>query len=83
MDLWDVDVRRAFPFQSQPDFLFERTKETLGLLCDMHWPVRQYATSRGIRLSPVHDCVLAQGAVMGELAGWERPNWYAEIEPAE
>ena len=23
------------------------------------------------------------GAVMGELAGWERPNWYAENEPAE
>ena len=83
MDLWDVDVRRTFPFQSQSDFLFERTKETLGLLYDMHWPHRQYATSRGIRLSPLHDCVLAQGAVMGELAGWERPNWYAETEPAE
>jgi 4-methylaminobutanoate oxidase (formaldehyde-forming) len=27
--------------------------------------------------------VLAQGAVMGELAGWERPNWYAETERAE
>ena len=77
MDLWDVDVRRTFPFQSQPDFLFERTKETLGLLYDMHWPHRQYATSRGIRLSPLHDCVLAQGAVMGELACLERPNWYA------
>ena len=83
MDLWDVDVRRTFPFQSQRDFLFERTKETLGLLYDMHWPHRQYATSRGIRLSPLHDSVLAQGAVMGELAGWERPNWYAETERAE
>ena len=83
MDLWDVDVRRTFPFQSQRDFLFERTKETLGLLYDMHWPHRQYATSRSIRLSPLHDSVLAQGAVMGELAGWERPNWYAETERAE
>ena len=41
MDLWDVDVRRTFPFQSQSDFLFERTKETLGLLYDMHWPHRE------------------------------------------
>ena len=32
MDLWDVDVRRTFPFQSEPSFLRERTTETLGLL---------------------------------------------------
>ena len=83
IDLWDVDVRRTFPFQSQPDFLFERTKETLGLLYDMHWPHRQYATSRNVRLSPLHRTTSQLGAVMGELAGWERPNWYAENEPAE
>jgi glycine cleavage system aminomethyltransferase T/glycine/D-amino acid oxidase-like deaminating enzyme len=82
-DLWDVDVRRTFPFQSQRNFLFERTKETLGLLYDMHWPHRRYATSRSIRLSPLHGSVLAQGAEMGELTGWERPNWYAETERAE
>ena len=82
MDLWDVDVRRTFVFQSQSDFLYERTKESLGLLYDMHWPHRQYATSRNIRLSPLHDVTTAQGAVMGELAGWERPNWYALSEPA-
>lgn len=77
MDLWDVDVRRTFPFQSEPDFLRERTTETLGLLYDMHWPHRQYQTSRNCRLSPLHENTLACGAVMGELAGWERPNWYA------
>ena len=82
MDLWDVDVRRTFPFQSQKDFLYERTKESLGLLYDMHWPHRQYATSRNIRLSELHDVALEHGAVMGELAGWERPNWYALDEPA-
>ena len=82
MDLWDVDVRRTFPFQSQQDFLYERTKESLGLLYDMHWPHRQYATSRNIRISPLHDVALEHGAVMGELAGWERPNWYALGEPA-
>jgi 4-methylaminobutanoate oxidase (formaldehyde-forming) len=77
MDLWDVDVRRTFPFQSEPSFLRERTTETLGLLYDMHWPHRQYATSRNSRLSVLHESTLAHGAVMGELAGWERPNWYA------
>ena len=77
MDLWDVDVRRTFPFQSEDKFLYERTKETLGLLYDMHWPYRQYATSRNERLSPVHEALVQNGAVFGELAGWERANWFA------
>ena len=77
MDLWDVDVRRTFAFQAEPGFLRQRTEETLGLLYAMHWPHQQYRTSRDARLGPLHTTLLAQGAVMGELAGWERPNWYA------
>ena len=75
MSQWDVDDRRTFPFQSKADFLFERTKETLGQLYDVHWPQRQYTTSRKKRLSRLHDTLLAQGAVTGELARRERPNW--------
>ncbi|MEE2702419.1 MAG: FAD-dependent oxidoreductase [Myxococcota bacterium] len=77
MDLWDVDLRRALPFQSNPDYLRERTTETLGLLYAMHWPYRQFETARGMRLSPLHDRLAARGACFGELAGWERPNWFA------
>src|SRR4051794_31834069 len=77
VDLTDVDVRRLHPFQSNRTYLRDRTTETLGLLYAMHWPNRQYATARGVRRSPFHDRLLAAGAVMGETAGWERPNWYA------
>jgi len=83
MDLWDVDIRRTFPFQSAKPFLEERTKETLGLLYDMHWPQRQYQTARNQRLGPFHDQMLELGAVMGELAGWERPNWFATEEETD
>ncbi len=76
-DLSDVDVRRMVPFQSNRRFLFERTKETLGLLFDMHWPNRQYATARGVRRSPFHDRLLASGACMTEAAGYERPGFFA------
>ncbi|NRA01405.1 MAG: GcvT family protein [Myxococcales bacterium] len=83
MDLWDVDLRRALSFQSDPDYLRERTTETLGLLYAMHWPYRQFETARGMRLSPLHDRLAARGACFGELAGWERPNWFAPpgVEP--
>jgi 4-methylaminobutanoate oxidase (formaldehyde-forming) len=77
VDLTDVDVRRMHPFQSARAYLRDRTTETLGLLYAMHWPHRQYATARGARRSPFHDRLVAAGAVMGETAGWERPNWYA------
>jgi len=77
MDLWDVDVRRCMPFQRNRSYLKDRTVETLGLLYAMHWPFRQAETARGVRRSILHDRLLAKGACFGEVAGWERPNWYA------
>ena len=83
VDLWDVDIRRNRPFQNNRRYLEKRVSETLGLLYDMHWPFRQYATSRNVRLSPLHDRLIAQGACFGEAAGWERANWFAPpgVEP--
>ncbi len=77
MDLNSVDIRRALPFQADTDYLQDRVSESLGLLYAMHWPFRQYESARGRRLSPLHDRIAAAGAVFGETAGWERPNWYA------
>jgi 4-methylaminobutanoate oxidase (formaldehyde-forming) len=77
LDLADVDVRRVMPFQSNRRYLRDRTVETLGLLYAMHWPYYQYQTARGARRSVLHDRLVAAGACMGEVAGWERPNWYA------
>ncbi len=76
-DLGDVDISRMQPFQGNRRYLFERSKETLGLLYADHYPYRQKATARGIRHTPFHDQLAAQGAVFGELAGWERANWFA------
>jgi 4-methylaminobutanoate oxidase (formaldehyde-forming) len=76
-DLWDVDIRRAQPFQRNRRYLKERVTETLGLLYADHFPARQMATARGVRRSPVHDRLAAAGAVFGEVAGWERANWFA------
>ena len=76
-DLSDVDIRRMMPFQRNRRYLHDRTTETLGLLYDMHWPFRQAATARGVRRSALHDRLLARGACFGEVAGYERPNWFA------
>jgi 4-methylaminobutanoate oxidase (formaldehyde-forming) len=78
MDLWEVDVRRNMPFQSNRKYLKERVSESLGLLYATHWPFYQYQTARGVRRSAVHDRVAAAGACHGVAFGWERPNWYGE-----
>ncbi|MCP8894154.1 FAD-dependent oxidoreductase [Shinella daejeonensis] len=77
-DLWEVDIRRAQPFQKNRSYLKERVSETLGLLYADHFPYRQMATSRGVRRSPLHEHLKARGAVFGEVAGWERANWFAK-----
>ena len=76
-DLGDVDISRMQPFQGNKKYLFERSKETLGLLYADHFPYRQKDTARGVRRTPFHHHLMANGAVMGELAGWERANWFA------
>ncbi|MDA5556537.1 GcvT family protein [Shimia sp. MMG029] len=76
-DLSDVDISRMQPFQGNKTYLFERSKETLGLLYADHFPYRQKATARGVRRTPFHHQLKEQGAVFGELAGWERANWFA------
>jgi 4-methylaminobutanoate oxidase (formaldehyde-forming) len=83
MDLWDVDIRRMQPFQGGASYLRQRAGEALGLLYAMHWPYRQYETVRGLRRSPLHSRLAAHGACFGEVAGWERPNWFAPpgVEP--
>jgi 4-methylaminobutanoate oxidase (formaldehyde-forming) len=84
MDLWDVDIRRVMPFQRNRSYLHDRTVEALGLLYAMHWPFRQPETARGVRRSPLHDRLASRGACFGEVAGWERTNWFAPagVEPA-
>jgi 4-methylaminobutanoate oxidase (formaldehyde-forming) len=76
-DLWEVDIRRAQPFQRNRTYLKARVTETLGLLYADHWPYRQVETARGVRRSPLHHHLAERGAVFGEVAGWERANWFA------
>ena len=83
MDLWECDIRRFDRYQNNSQYLYDRTVETVGLLYGMHWPQLQFETARSVRKSPLHDRLVARGAVFGSVAGWERPNWYApeDVDP--
>ena len=76
-DLSSIDIRRNEPFVNARDYVWRRSIETLGLLYDHHFPYRQLATARGVRRGPVHSILEQHGACFGEVAGWERANWFA------
>ncbi|MCS5592435.1 MAG: FAD-dependent oxidoreductase [Gammaproteobacteria bacterium] len=75
-DLWEVDVRRMQPFQNNKTYLANRVSESLGYLYENHFPYHQFSTGRGLRRSPLHQFFTDRGACYGEVAGWERPNWF-------
>lgn len=76
LDLWSVDIRRFAPWANNRRFLSERVTEVLGLHYQMAWPNREFESARGIRQTPLHDRLAAQGACFGSRNGWERPLWF-------
>lgn len=78
VELADVDVRRTHSFQTNKKYLHDRTTETLGAMYNMHWPNLQMETARGVRRSPFHDRLIAKGAWMTEVNGYERPGFFGE-----
>ena len=81
-DIWECDIRRFHPVQRSQSFIETRIPEALGHTYDMHWPFYQYQTARNLIQSPLHNTLAKQGACFGEVAGFERPNWFA-VDGAE
>ena len=77
LDLWSVDIRRFAPYANNLAFLRERVTEVLGLHYQLAWPNREFETGRGLRKTPLHERLAADGACFGAKSGWERPNWFA------
>ena len=77
-DIWECDVRRHHPVQREQSYVEARIPEALGHTYAMHWPFYQYHTARDRLQSPLHQVLKEQGACFGEVAGYERPNWFAQ-----
>ena len=77
-DIWECDVRRFHPVQRGQAYIEARIPEALGHTYAMHWPFYQYKTARDCIQSPLHQVLKEQGACFGEVAGFERPNWFAQ-----
>lgn len=77
IDLPETDLNRVQRHESNRRFLEQRVVESLDLAYEIHWPFEQRQSARPLRISPLYHRTDAARAVFGELAGWERANWYA------
>jgi glycine cleavage system aminomethyltransferase T/glycine/D-amino acid oxidase-like deaminating enzyme len=82
VDVSDINIARMAPFQSNPQYLHDRTVELLGWQY-ISWPNLQPETARNARRSAMHDRLAALGAYFGSSVGWEYPDWFAPrgVEP--
>lgn len=71
-----LHARRALPFQANTAYVRDRVVESVGMHMTLHWPGHHVRTARGVRHFPVHDRLVAAGAVMGERIGWEFPLYF-------
>jgi heterotetrameric sarcosine oxidase gamma subunit len=83
VEVTDIDIARALPFQGNQKYLTDRTVETLGLQYMLIYPNFENKTARNIRKTAIHDHLAKAGAHFIEGMGWEIPDWYAPagIEP--
>jgi glycine cleavage system aminomethyltransferase T/glycine/D-amino acid oxidase-like deaminating enzyme len=76
IDLQSSDVARFYPEQRTPENVNGRASEGFNKTYGIVHPSEQWASNRGVRVSPFYDREQELGAVFYEAAAWERPHWY-------
>lgn len=75
LDLWRADIRRFGAQYADRDYTAARAVEVYARNYTVHLPLEEFESVRPLRTSPAYPRLAALGAVFGEKAGWERPNW--------
>lgn len=77
IDLSHSDIARFYPHQRTRAHVRARTSEAFNKTYGIVHPAEQWASSRPVRTATMYPRQQALGAEFIEVAGWERPNWYA------
>ena len=75
---WDLsawDPRRFGAWASQ-DYASARASEHYDLQYAIPYPHRIMASGRPVNQTPLYDHLIKQGAIMGQIGGWERAFWF-------
>jgi glycine cleavage system aminomethyltransferase T/glycine/D-amino acid oxidase-like deaminating enzyme len=75
------DIARFAPHERTRHHVRARASEGFNKTYGITHPREQWSSDRGMRRSPFHEREVALGAEFFEVAGWERPQWYASNAP--
>ena len=81
VDVTAFNVDRFRSWQLDPRYREARTAEILGTVYAAHTPGVQLHSCRGVMRSPVHEELVAAGAYLRDVSGWESADWYAGDAP--
>ena len=76
IDLQSSDIARFYDEQKTQENIKARASEGFNKTYGIVHPAEQWASNRGVRVSPFHEQEKQLGAVFYEAAAWERPHWY-------
>ncbi len=76
IDMLGVDPRR-FGDYANAGYLKVKNEEAYANVFTIHYPDEERPAGRPLRQAPCYDRMKDLGAVFGQKAGWERPNWFA------
>ena len=79
-DLHEADPKRFASCFNSAAALAERAPEVLGKHYEITYPARQWATSRGLRPTPLEGRWRAENAHFGQVYGFERPLYFGKKE---
>ncbi|MCR9134925.1 MAG: FAD-dependent oxidoreductase [Alphaproteobacteria bacterium] len=75
---WDLSVwdPRRFGNWANPSYAAARAAEHYGLQYAIPYPNRILEAGRPVNRTPLYEHLCGQGAVMGQIGGWERAFWF-------
>ena len=79
---WDLSAwdPRRFGDWATLDYANARASEHYGLQYAIPYPHRLMQAGRPVNRTPLYEALKAQGAVMGQIGGWERAMWFERPE---
>jgi len=75
-DLWSLDPRR-YGAHADPSYTVARAIDTYAHEYAIAYPEEELRVARGKRVTPVHEALVARGALAGARDGWERAVVFA------
>jgi dimethylglycine dehydrogenase len=83
IDMASLDPRRYGSWMTT-EYAARKNEECYDHVFILHHPDEEREACRPLRTTPVYDKQIALGAQMGQVNGWERPNYYGPLNaPAD